>query len=315
MKIVRRLFSMLIIGATSLSAIAQKPALSNKSKFILRDEGLSQLCYVDLANPKSNWFVRVPAGRDIQLVGDGRVMIGTGSGYEEHDITTGKKIDSLTTFPGTFSARRLRNGHTLLAGINLAGKTGVVLVEVDGKGNPANTISFENLNYVRLVRETPSGTFLVTSDTIVFEANASNKILWKARIKSDKGPHCWQAVRLTNGQTIVAAGYGGNFQVFGTDGSLINSFNGPAEVNPVFYAGFQILKKGNYVVTNWQGHGPGHGNAGNQLLEYTPAGKLVWSWKQDPLKFSSLQGVIVLDGLDLKKLHVEDEHGILAPVR
>lgn len=299
---------------SSFCAIAQKSGLSGKSKFILRDEGLSQLSYVDMANPGKNWYVAVPAGRDLQLVGNDRVMIGTGNGYEEHEIATGKKVAELATFPGTLSARRLRNGHTMIAGLNLAGKTGVVLVEVDDKGAASNAISFPNLNYVRLVRETTSGTFLITSDTVVFESNASGEILWNARIKSDKRPHCWQAVRVGN-QTVVGAGYGGNFQIFGADGKLVNAFNGPEDIKPLFYAGFQILNNGNYVVTNWQGHGPGHGDSGYQLLEYTPQGKLVWSWKQDPAKYSSLQGIIVLDGLNLKKLHVEDKNGVLAPVK
>ncbi len=311
---VYRSVSVLFFITTSLCAIAQKSGLSAKSKFLLRDEGLSQLSYLDLSNPKNNWFVSVPAGRDMQLVGSGRVMIGTGKGYEERDIATGKKVDSLITFPGTISARRLRNGHTMLAGLGLAGKKGVVLVEIDPKGMATSTISFPELNYVRLVRETQSGTLLVTSDTMVFECNAKGDIVWKGLIKSEKRPHSWQALRLANNQTIVAAGYGGNFQIFSPNGEFVNSFNGPAEINPVFYAGFQVLDNGNYVVANWQGHGPGHGNSGKQLLEYTPDGKLVWSWKQNPAKYSSLQGVIVLDGLNLKKLHVEDGRGVLSPV-
>lgn len=292
---------------------AQSSGLSGKSKFILRDEGLSQLSYVDLANPSKNWFTSVPAGRDLQLVGNGRVMIGTGNGYEEREIATGKKVAELNSFPNTFSVRRLRNGHTLLAGLNLAGKTGVVLAEVDDHGTTSNVISFRQFNYVRLVRPTTAGTYLITSDTIVFESDQAGKIIWTAKIKSERRPHSWQAIRLGNGNTVVATGYGGNFQVFGKDGSLINAFNGPAEVNPLFYAGFQILKNGNYVVTNWQGHGSGHGASGHQLLEYSPDGKLVWSWKQDAEKYSSLQGVIVLDGLDEKYLHVDDENGKLIP--
>jgi hypothetical protein len=51
------------------------------------------------------------------------------------------------------------------------------------------------------------------------------------------------------------------------------------------------------------------------LLEYNPAGKLIWSWRQDPAKYSSLQGVIVLDGLDTNFLHVENDKGMLAPVK
>ena len=55
------------------------------------------------------------------------------------------------------------------------------------------------------------------------------------------------------------------------------------------------------------------GAKGTQLLEYSPAGELMWSWKQDAAKFSSIQGVLVLDGLDLNRLYIEDQNGVLAP--
>ena len=35
-----------------------------------------------------------------------------------------------------------------------------------------------------------------------------------------------------------------------------------ATIVPNFYAGFQILPNGHYVVTNWQGHGGGNGGTG-----------------------------------------------------
>ena len=130
-----------------------------------------------------------------------------------------------------------------------------------------------------------------------------------------KKPNAWQAIRTANGETIVSAGYAKNFQVFTKDGLLQKTITGPEEVKPNFYAGFQVLSDGNYVVTNWQGHGPKFGASGIQLLEYSPEGKLVWRWKQDAEKFSSLQGVIVLDGLDLNRLHVENSKGVLEPAR
>ncbi len=283
-------------------------------KLLLRDEGLSQLSYIDIANPNANWFVAVPAGRDIQLVGSGRVLIGTGNGYEEREIATGNKVHELTSLPGTVTARRLPNGNTLMAGINLQGKQGIVLVEVDKSGNIQRTVAYAGFDYVRLVRETVSGTFLITADEIVFEGNAKGDIIWKATVTGLPKPHAWQALRLGNGQTVVSSGYAKNLQIFSADGNLLDTITGPAEVHPNFYAGFQILGNGNYVVTNWQGHGPKFGASGTQLLEYTPKGELVWSWKQDPAKFSSLQGVVVLDGLDVNRLHVEDSNGRLAPV-
>jgi hypothetical protein len=301
---------LLIFVLLTLQAAGQ----SSKRKLLLRDEGLSQLAYVDVANPKSNWYIKVPAGRDLQLVGKGRVMIGTGTGYEERDIKTGEKVNELSSFAGTLSVRRLRNGNTMLVGLNLLDKKGVVLAEIDDAGASHRVINFPHLNYVRLVRETSKGTFLVTADTLVFETDDAGKILWQANVVSKKRPHSWQALRLANGQTIVSSGFAANFQIFSTDGSLVKTITGPVDVNPNFYAGFQILKNGNCVVTNWQGHGTDHGASGIQLLEYTPDGKLAWSWKQDSSKFSSLQGVIVLDGLNLKLLHVEDGSGVLSPV-
>ena len=289
---------------------------TSPQKFLLRDEGLSQLSYTDIANPANNWYTPVPAGRDIQLVGHGCVLIGTGNGYEERKIATGEKVFELISFPGTLSAHRLRNGNTLLTGMNWQNKKGVVLVEVDKSGAIKRQIEYGGFTYLRLVRETPTGTFLVAAEDTLFEGNAAGDVLWKVKIygKHDK-PHIWQAIRLSNGKTILSAGYNANLQVFDAKGKLTDTISGPAEVNPVFFSGFQILANGNYVVTNWQGHGPKFGESGVQLLEYSPAGKLVWSWKQDATKYSSLQGVIVLDGLDTNYMHTENGKGVLAPVK
>ena len=306
----------LALASCSTKQIGNSTSTGNNTsrRLLLRDEGLSQLCYVDVTNPAANWYVPVPAGRDLQLVGAGRVLIGTGNGYEEREIATGKEIAALTTFPGTIAARRLRNGNTLLTGANWQGKKGIVLVEVDASGNIKRTINYSGYDYVRLVRELPSGNFLVTADKIVFEGNGSGTILWKASIAGIAKPHGWQALRIANGQTIVSTGYPKNLQIFSTKGALVDSIIAPAEVNPSFFAGFQILKNGNYVLANWQGHGPKLGASGIQILEFTPAGKLAWKWQQDSTKFSSIQGLIVLDGLDINSLHVEDNTGALTPV-
>jgi hypothetical protein len=290
---------------------AQQKEYASDRKLILRDEGLSELSFVDITNPKANWYKSVPPGRDLQLVGNNRVLIGTGSGYEERDISTGNKVFELTSFDGTIAARRLRNGNTLLVGLNWQSKDGIVLLEVTQQGIVKSTIVYPGFTYVRLVRETSQGTFLITANNIVFEGNAKGTIIWQAKIEGPEKTNAWQAVRVANGNTVVSSGYGGNIQIFGTTGSPVTSIAGPEFVHPNFYAGFQILKSGNFVVTNWQGHGPDFGGSGVQLLEYTPAGELVWSWKQDAEKYSSLQGVIVLDGLDTNLLHVENEKGVL----
>jgi hypothetical protein len=95
----------------------------------------------------------------------------------------------------------------------------------------------------------------------------------------------------------------------------VRTFSGgdPAP-NPFFFADVQVMPGGSYVVANWQGHGD-FGGQGIQLLEYDNTGELVWWWQQEDAFIDSLQYVIVLDGLDLEKLHVESTTtGELEPV-
>lgn len=306
--------TLLSIALFLLSASAVL-AQNTQRHFLLRDEGISQLAFIDEAHPEKNWYTPIPTGRDIQLVGNGRVLVGTGNGYEEHDIATGKKVSELTSFPGTVSARRLKNGNTMLVGANWQEKQGIVLVEVNPSGEVQRKIVYPGFAYVRLIRETASNTFLVTADEIVFEGDASGNITWQAKIANKDKPHAWQAIRLANGETVVSTGYAASLQFFGKDGNLLRTITAPPAAKPNFFAGLQILPNGNYAVINWQGHGAGFGNSGTQLLEFTPEGKQAWSWQQDAAKFSSLHAVIFLDGLDTPLLHVEDSSGKLAPVK
>ncbi|MVM35039.1 hypothetical protein GO755_33745 [Spirosoma sp. HMF4905] len=311
--IIHLFFVLLLVLCRAVHA-QPSPDIYPSRQLLLRDEGLSKLNYIDLAHPERNYFVSVPAGRDLQLIGQGRVMIGTGKGYEERDIKTGAKVAELTTFDGTIAARRLRNGNTMLVGLNWQQKKGIVLIELDKNLTQKRIINYPDFTYVRLIRETVDGNFLITSNDQVFEGKPDGSILWQAQLaKQAKAQHAWQAQRLGNGHTLVSGGYSGNFQRFDQKGVLVDSVSGPPVVHPDFFAGFQILKNGNWVVANWQGHGPGHGASGTQVLEYTSAGKLVWSWKQDPNQQSSIQGVLVLDGLDINRLHVEDAQGRLVP--
>jgi hypothetical protein len=65
---------------------------------------------------------------------------------------------------------------------------------------------------------------------------------------------------------------------------------------------FQLLPNGNLIVANWQGNLGG--GTGIQVLEFSPAGDVVWMFKLDPKIIHSIQGVMVLDGLDARYLHV-----------
>jgi len=298
------------IGILLYSSILAQEYRGNR-KFLLRDEGLSQVSFINLDDSTANWYVKVPAGRDLQLAGKGSVLVSTGTGYQELDIHSGKMLREVSDYPGSVMARRLKNGNTLLVGLNWENKKGIVLVEVASDGTKKKVLNFPEHDYVRLVRETAKGTYLITANTVVFESNDDGQVIWKADLTGPKKINSWQALRLKKNKTLVSSGYAVNFQVINKDGSLSKIITGPKEVNPHFFAGFQVLNNGNYLVSNWQGHGPNYGNSGSQLLEFTPEGKLAWSWKQDPAKFSSLQGVIALDGLNPAYLYIEGKDGKL----
>jgi hypothetical protein len=128
--------------------------------------------------------------------------------------------------------------------------------------------------------------------------------------------HAWKAVRLPDGRTLASAGYGAFLVELDASGHILRKFAAkeqlPAAVKPNFYATFQLLPNGHIVVANWQGHGPGHGASGVQLFELDEQANIVWQWSESQL-ISSLQGVLVLDGLDTSLLHDERE-GIMAPL-
>jgi len=247
-------------------------------------------------------------------VGGGRVLIGHDAGYAEFDIATGKILKDVASYKGVTSARRLPNGHTLLAGANLDGEKSVVVLEVDAAGAVKNKTVFSG-TYIRLIRETPKGTWLMMNDSMVREGDRSGKLLHEWTVPGFK--HAWKAVRLPDGRTLASAGYGAFMVELDASGVVAKKFAAkeqmPAAVNVNFYATFQLLPNGHIVLANWQAHGPGHGASGVQLFELDEKAAIVWQWG-DPKIMSSLQGVLVLDGLDTSKLH-DERTGVMAPLK
>jgi hypothetical protein len=294
-------------------------------EFIAIDEGLAQLLHIDERNSAQNWVVPInhPQARDLQLIGGGRVLVGHDHGYSEFDIATGELLKDVATYSGVTSVRRQAGGNTLLAGVNLAGEHSadspaadrqrVVVLELDPAGKPASTTVFP-ASYLRLLRQTAQGTWLMTNQDVIREADPGGRVLQEWAVPGLR--HAWKAVRLPNGRTLASAGYGAFLLELDPDGGVARKFAEkeamPAALNARFYATFQLLSNGHIVVANWQGHGPGHGASGVQLFELDPSATIVWQWSE-PSLISSLQAVLVLDGLDTSKLH-DERAGVMAPV-
>lgn len=299
-------------------------ATGNPRRVLLSDEGNRRVVLVDLQNPSAAVWSRSlgdvtkygDSMRDLQLVGGDRVAVSVLKGYVELDIKTGEIKKEVTGFDGVESIRRLPSGNTIL-GSNSNG--GVTLQEIDAKDAavPNRKVTFTGYSQLRLMRRTPQGTFLLGVGAKLAEVNWDKQTVWEMSIPD--GNYVFQGLRLPNGNLAATSGYGAAIVVVDpTTKKPLVTVGGKSQpdattIVPNFYAGFQVLPNGHFVVTNWEGHGGGNGGKGIQLLEYDSAGLLVWKWKQEPSLVSSLHDVIVLDGLDTTKLH-DDVGGVLAPV-
>lgn len=284
-------------------------------EFVAIDEGHATLLQINECDQSKNWIVPIgqPAARDMQLIGAGRILIGHHHGYSEFDLALGRLAKEFKSFAGVTAVRRQPNGHTLVAGVDVAGAKGVVVLELDPDDREVRRTMFPG-DYVRLIRQTEQGTYLMSCNDRIREGAPDGTYLREFPVEGFY--HAWKALRLPNRNLIVTAGYGAFVVEIESAGKIVRKFGGkeqvPAGVRPFFYAMFQLLPNGNIVLANWQGHGPGFGQSGVQLLEFNPAGEIVWTWSKADL-ISSLQGVLVLDGLDGSWLH-DERGGIMSPL-
>jgi len=298
---------------------------------LLNDEGNSCLHYFNLDAPGENWTYR-GAGRDLQLVGQHRVLRSRPEGYVELDLAKrGEVVRNVAVVgaPGGIeSARRLPSGNTVVLG-NAAG--GIFVWEVDGAGVPVTgrCPTFTGIEKGRLVRLTDQGTFLFCSETngkrIIHEAD------WKSGPTTlfevpDGVPadSMLKAVRVGPDVLTVSTGYAASLLRIDTrEKRVLQTIGGksqaeptglPRSIRPFFFSGYQMFENGDLLISNWQGYGPGHHDLGYQLLRYDRDGKLLWWFDQTEYPMlESLNNVMALDGLDLEKLY-DEPRGLLVPV-
>ncbi len=322
-----------------LLAAAPAGAAPIQHDFLVIDEGLSDLMRVDQADPRQGWRVHLgrEQPRDMQLEGANRLLISHDHGYSEHDLATGALLKDVSAFHDVSSARRLPNGNLLLAGVDFdrpkthpgdgplgdpAGRH-ILLVEYDPAGAVVRRTAYPG-DFLRLVRETATGTYLCGTNLTLKEADGAGN--WIGEISEVGFQHAWMALRLPNGDTLLSAGsatpvpprkFASSFlEEVDPAGAIVRKFGDaghvPSRAHPNFYAMFQVLPSGHVVAANWQGHGAGHNHAGPQILEFDGEGAVAWEWS-DP-SVSSVQGVLVLDGLDPSVMN--DEHrGVMGPAR
>jgi hypothetical protein len=290
-------------------------------RLLLNDEGSSALHYLDLDAPARGWSFSGP-GRDLQLIGDDRVLRSTPTGFVELALSDGKPLREVTLpgLPAIESARRLPNGNSVVLG-NC--DKGIFVCELDLRGDPVpgRLIVGTGLLKGRLVRHTAQDSLLFCSETdgkrLIHEATWSGGVKTLFQIP-DQVPadSMLKALRVAPERVVVSAGYSASLLVIDTArGQVVQTIGGKGQVEPKglrrplspnFFSGYQLLQSGGYLIANWQGHGPSHAADGYQVLMYSASGELTWTFDQTEYpQMTSLNNVIALDGLDVSRLNDE----------
>jgi len=285
-----------------------------RHRFLAVDESRGQLHYVNQLDLSKDWTLKLPAkSRDVQLIGSNQVMLSSPDGYYVYDLATQKLVKQVADarFNGAASVRRRADGHTVI-GCNL---NGITVYELDADDQVLRAASFPDLNTLRLLRLTPQGTILFgANEKLVIEATLDGKVL--RQIAVPDGRHLYQVLRRPDGHLLVAAGYGAYVGELDETGAVMKRYGGnppPLGMFYQFFCGMQILKNGDLVVCNWTGHGAQDSEKGDQILQFDPAGNLLWKWR-DAARAGTIHGIIVLDDLDTNVLN-DDLTGTLGPVR
>jgi hypothetical protein len=277
--------------------------------------------YVDVDDKTKNWELAVSDGiQDFQLIGNNKLLVGLkfSFGYLEVDLATHKADvtarDFLTRDQAILtSVKRLPSGHTLIMAQGVASNASGSLEvwEVDNAKMVYEKRTFKSCcGNLRVVRLTTEGHFLVGGDSALVELDETGKEV--ARMVTGGSP-TYMGLKTADGTYFATNGHGGQLVAFmgGSQKKVIGGKSSASASKATIYqpGQFQILQNGNIVITNWTAE---NGGMGQQLVEYDPAGNMVWSWDDASVRPQGMETLIVLDNLDPAVLN-DDRDGVLKP--
>ena len=190
---------------------------------------------------------------------------------------------------------RLPNGHTQIVD---SGVGRVIDVDRSGKLIRSFDLKPGGTASTRWARATPQGTLLVCSEQpgVVTEYDKNGKIVWDYLIKT----RVYGAIRLKNGNTLIASGSGNSVVEVTPDKKVVWEIKGKipgTEIQLKWMTCLQETESGNFIVGNC------HAGPNNpQIFEITRDKKVVWEFNEFELVGNGLACWQVLEGLQASNL-------------
>ncbi len=282
-------------------------------------QGNNKLAIVD-ADGKIEWEMKWGGIHDIHVLPNGRIMVQEGN-RKVVEIDPEKRALTWRYNPARKEKQKrveihafqpLANGNVMIAESG-AGR----IIEVDRNGRLQHEIKLK-LNHphphrdTRLVRKITNGNYLVCheGDGAVREYNGkSGEVVWEYNIplfgkprKPGHGPDAFGnqvfgAVRLKNGNTLIATGNGHSVLEVTPDKKIVWQLhqNDLPKITLAWVTTLEVLPNGNYVIGNC------HAGQGNPLLiEIEPKSKkVVWTFDQFKVFGNSVSNSQLLDAGDV----------------
>ncbi len=112
-------------------------------KVLIADEGNQKVHYVDMNNDSKTWSISI-GSRDMQLIGNGRLLLHTSSDFQEYELATHNQIKKVPTGSGTIQTVFRTNplGNTTYVGVD-----GAELKIIDAVGSTKKTINISKYHF------------------------------------------------------------------------------------------------------------------------------------------------------------------------
>jgi hypothetical protein len=307
-----RLLLSLAAAALALPALASDPPKHAGYRVLAQDKG-----HVAIVGPDGKVEWEVPCkynSHDIQLLPNGNFLLHTDAATVA-EVTPKKEVvwkyeaKPKAGYKGRVEVhafQRLADGNTMVAE---SGNRRIVEVDKGGKivkEVPLQVARPDPHRDTRMVRKLESGNYLVCQegDGVVREYDASGKVVWEYKLNlggrpvspghgpEGHGTAVFGAIRLDNGNTLIAGGNNNRVLEVNRDGKLVWSID--QKELPGITLGWvttlHVLPNGNVIVGNC------HAGPDNpQLFEVTRDKKVVWQFKDFKTFGNSLAAAQVLD--------------------